>query len=612
MNIKELKDATILFAGDSGDGIQLTGNQFSQTVAFFGNDLNTLPDFPAEIRAPSGTLSGVSGFQIHFGSEEINSPGDACDVLVAMNAAALKKNLNKVRKSGIIITNTSGFDRKNLALAEYEENPIDILKNDFTIYEIDITRNTIEALKETSLSQKDKDRSKNMFALGFIYWLFSKDLDHTNQYIEEYFAKKPEIKNANLEVLRAGYQYGEIAEVFTERFSIEKAEMPEGTYRSISGNEAVVLGILAASQKAGLDLFYGGYPITPASDILHYLADYKPMGVKTFQAEDEIAAMTSVIGAAFAGNMAVTATSGPGMALKTEGLGLGFMLELPMLVINVQRGGPSTGLPTKTEQSDLLQAVYGRNGEAPIPVIAPQSPSDCFNTGFEAVKIALEYTTPVILLSDGYIANGTEPWLIPNFEKLPEINSPYIKEDDGEAYLPYQREENLSRKIAIPGVKGKEHVIGGLEKKEVTGSVSYDAENHQKMVKIRAEKFQNITNSYALTHLDQGEENAEILLLSWGSSYGSIRDAVKNLLEQNISVAHIQLRNLAPLSKDLEKILKSFKKVIIPEINNGQLIRLIQDAYQIQCIPFNKIKGIPFLSIEIEEFVKKIIADKHR
>lgn len=607
--VKELKDATILFAGDSGDGMQLTGNQFGQTVAFFGNDLNTLPDFPAEIRAPSGTISGVSGFQIHFGSKEINSPGDECDVLVAMNAAALKKNLDKVKKFGIIIINSAGFDRKNLALAEYESSPIEALKNDFTIYEIDITKNTIEALKETSLSQKEKDRSKNMFALGFIYWLFSKSLEHTQNYIETHFAQKPEIREANLKVLKAGFQYGEIAEIFTERFAVEKAEMREGTYRSISGNEAIVLGVLTASQKADLELFYAGYPITPASDILHYLAQYQPMGVKVFQAEDEIAAMTSVIGASFAGNLAMTASSGPGMALKTEGLGLGFMLELPMLVVNVQRGGPSTGLPTKTEQSDLFQAVYGRNGEAPIPVIAPQSPSDCFQATFEAVKIALEYTTPVILLSDGYIANGTEPWLIPDYDNLPQINSPYITEFEEEKYYPYQREENLSRKIAIPGTKNKEHIIGGLEKKEITGAVSYDAENHQKMVKIRAEKFQNIAKSYAPLQLDQGDENADILLLSWGSSYGSIRDAVRNLHQQGISVAHLQLRNLAPLPLDLGKILKSFKKIIIPEINNGQLIHLIQDAYQIKCIPFNKIQGTPFLSSEIEKFVLNLVND---
>lgn len=603
MNIKEIKDATILFAGDSGDGIQLTGNQFSQTVAIFGNDLNTLPDFPAEIRAPAGTLSGVSGYQIHFGSKEINSPGDRCDVLVAMNAAALKKNLDKVKESGIIIINSSGFDRKNIALAEYETSPIEELKNLFTIYEIDITKNTIEALKETSLSQKDKDRSKNMFALGFIYWLFSKDLSHTIQHIEEKFSKKPEVKEANLKVLKAGYQYGEIAEVFTERFSVEKAQMPEGLYRSISGNEALVLGLLSASQKAGLGLFFGGYPITPASEILHYLSEYKPFGVKTFQAEDEIAAMTSVIGASFAGDLAATASSGPGIALKTEGLGLGFMLELPMVVINVQRGGPSTGLPTKTEQADLLQAIYGRNGEAPIPVIAPQSPTDCFNAVYEASKIALEYTTPVIVLSDGYIANGTEPWLIPNFEELDEIKSPYLKESDNETYLPYQREENLSRKIAIPGVQGKEHVVGGLEKKDITGNVSYDPENHQKMVKLRAKKIQNIAKSYAPLKLDQGNKNSEILLLSWGSSYGSIRDAVKNLLDKGISVAHLQLRNLAPLPEDLGNLLQSYKKVIIPEINNGQLIHIIQDAYQIKCIPFNKIQGTPFLSSEIEEFV---------
>ena len=603
MNIKELKDVTILFAGDSGDGMQFTGSQFSQTVAFFGNDLSTLPDFPAEIRAPSGTIAGVSGFQIHFGSREINSPGDSCDVLVAMNAAALKKNLHKVKQGGILIINSAGFDRKNLALADYEQNPIESLRESFTIHEIDITKNTLEALKETSLSQKEKDRSKNMFALGFIYWLFSKDVKHTEDYIEKHFSKNSEIKKANIEVLKAGYKYGEIAEVFTERFAVEKAEMQEGIYRSISGNEAVVLGVLSAAQKAGLELFYGGYPITPASDILHYLSKYKPLGVKTFQAEDEIAAMTAVIGAAFAGDLGITATSGPGMALKTEGLGLAFMLELPMVVVNVQRGGPSTGLPTKTEQADLLQAVYGRNGEAPIPVIAAKSPSDCFAAAFQAVKIALEHTTPVILLSDGYLGNGTEPWLIPDFQSLPDIRSPYIKEADEEAYQPYAREENLSRRIAVPGVAGKEHVVGGLEKQDITGHVSYDSANHQKMVKLRAEKFENISASYPPLSIDQGGETGEILLLSWGSSYGSIRDAVKNLLEQNVSVSHLQLRNLAPFPKDLGEVLGRFKKIIIPEINNGQLIKLIQDKYQVKCIPFNKIQGTPFLSAEIEQFV---------
>ena len=603
MNIKELKDVTILFAGDSGDGMQFTGSQFSQTVAFFGNDLSTLPDFPAEIRAPSGTIAGVSGFQIHFGSREINSPGDSCDVLVAMNAAALKKNLHKVKQGGILIINSAGFDRKNLALADYEQNPIESLRESFTIHEIDITKNTLEALKETSLSQKEKDRSKNMFALGFIYWLFSKDVKHTEDYIEKHFSKNSEIKEANIEVLKAGYKYGEIAEVFTERFAVEKAEMQEGIYRSISGNEAVVLGVLSAAQKAGLELFYGGYPITPASDILHYLSKYKPLGVKTFQAEDEIAAMTAVIGAAFAGDLGITATSGPGMALKTEGLGLAFMLELPMVVVNVQRGGPTTGLPTKTEQADLLQAVYGRNGEAPIPVIAAKSPSDCFVAAFQAVKIALEHTTPVILLSDGYLGNGTEPWLIPDFESLPDIHSPYIKEADGMAYQPYAREENLSRRIAVPGVAGKEHVVGGLEKQDITGHVSYDSANHQKMVKLRAEKFENISASYPPLSINQGGETGEILLLSWGSSYGSIRDAVKNLLEQNVSVSHLQLRNLAPFPKDLGEVLGRFKKIIIPEINNGQLIKLIQDKYQVKCIPFNKIQGTPFLSAEIEQFV---------
>lgn len=603
MITKELKDAVILFAGDSGDGMQLTGNQFTQTAAIFGNDINTFPDFPAEIRAPSGTVAGVSGYQVHFGSKEINSPGDLCDVLVAMNAAALKKHIDKVKKSGIIIVNTAGFDHKNLRLAHYEDSPIEGLKNIFTIYEIDITKNTVEALQGTSLSQKDKDRAKNMFALGFIYWLFSKDISYSQKYIQHKFSKNSEIRDANLLVLNAGYQYGEIAEIFTERFVVEKAEMAPGVYRNISGNEAIVLGFLSAAEKSGLELYYGGYPITPASDILHHLSKYKPMGVKTFQAEDEIAAMTSVIGASFAGDLAITATSGPGMALKIEALGLGFMLELPMVVVNVQRGGPSTGLPTKTEQADLMQAIYGRNGEAPLPVIAPKSPSDCFYAAFEAAKIALEFTTPVILLSDGYIANGSEPWLIPNFEDLPNIQSPFVKQADDLEYLPYQREENLSRKIAVPGTFGKEHVIGGLEKQEVTGNVSYDNENHQKMVKVRAEKFNNVSKTYEALQFDQGNDDAEILLLSWGSTYGSIRDAMKELLEKGISVAHLQLRNMNPFPEDLGAVLKNFNKIIIPEINNGQLIRLIQDRYQTKCIPFNKIKGTPFLSTEIVDFV---------
>lgn len=605
MKKTELKEASILFSGDSGDGIQLTGNQFGHTSAIFGNDINTFPDFPAEIRAPSGTIAGVSGYQIHFGSIEINSPGDYCDVLVVMNSAALKKNLDKLKKGGIIIANTSGFGTKDLRLSHYEQNPLPDLKEQYSVYEIDITQQTMEVLKETSLSLKEKNRAKNMFALGFIYWLFSRGMDYTSSFIEKQFAHKPEIKNANLSVLKAGYKYGEIAEIFSERFNVAKAEMPPGIYRNISGNEAVVLGFLAAAQKIGLDIFFGGYPITPASDVLQYFAKYKPYGVKTFQAEDEISAMTAVVGASFAGDIAITATSGPGMSLKTEAMGLGFILELPMVILNVQRGGPSTGLPTKTEQSDLLQAMYGRHGEAPLPVIAAQSPSDCFYAAYEAVKIALEYTTPVVLLSDGYIANGAEPWLIPNFDDLPNINSPYIKNESEEEYIPYQREVNLSRKIAIPGVKGKEHVVGGLEKKENKGTVSYSGHNHEKMVHVRAQKIDNISDSYSDLKLDQGTFDSDILIVSWGSTYGSIKDALREF-NQDLSVAHIHLRNINPFPKELGDILRRFDKIIIPEMNNGQLIKLIQDKYQIQCIPFNKIQGTPFLTSEIRDFIKKI------
>lgn len=606
MKSKGLIEATILFAGDSGDGMQLTGSQFTQTAALFGNDVNTLPDFPSEIRAPLGTTAGVSGFQVHFGSIEINSPGDACDVLVCMNAAALKKSLDKIKPKGIIIANTAGFDAKNLRLAQYNHNPLESLKSDFEVFEIDISKQTLEALRDFKMSQKEKDRTKNMFALGFVYWLFSKDLENTKTFLNKKFFNKQVILQSNLNVLQAGYQYGEIAEIFTERYTVEKARMDAGLYRNITGNEALVLGVLAAATKAQLPIYYAGYPITPASDILHYFSKYKRIGVKTFQAEDEIAAITSLVGASFGGHLAITASSGPGIALKTEGIGLGFMLELPMIIVNVQRGGPSTGLPTKTEQSDLMQAIYGRNGEAPLPVFAAKSPVDCFYTAYEACQTALEFSTPVILLSDGYIANGSEPWKVPDFKKLPSIEHQFISESDDEAYLPYKRNHNLARKIALPGVKGKEHVIGGLEKQEETGNVSYDAENHQKMVHLRSEKVKLTAKLHHKSVLDQGEIGAKYLILSWGSTYGSIRDAMKVLLNNGVSIAHCHIRNINPLPKDLGEMISGSQKVIIPEINDGQLIRIIQDRYTVQAIAFQKIKGTPFMSSEIIDFINNL------
>ncbi len=599
-----LKEATILFAGDSGDGMQLTGNQFSQTSALEGNDISTFPDFPAEIRAPQGTLSGVSGFQLHFSSENIYSPGDSCDVLVAMNAAAYEKNISKLKKNGILIANTSGFDAKNLRLAHLEYNPLEQPHDDFKLYAIDLTKNTIEALKEVEISRKAKERSKNMYALGFVYWLCNKELDYTIDYLKKKFGEDSDIYKANQIALQEGYNYGEITDTFTERYEVERADFPKGEYRSISGNGAVVLGLLAASVKANKDLFFGGYPITPASDILQYLSRYKKYGVKTFQAEDEIAAVTAAIGASFGGDIGITATSGPGMALKTEGMGLAFMLELPLVIINVQRGGPSTGLPTKTEQSDLMQAMYARNGEAPIPIIAAQSPADAFMSAFRSVKMALEHNTPVILLSDGYIANGSEPWQIPSMDSLPEIKIP---EPFSEPYLPYERNENEVRALAYPGTPENEHVIGGLEKQNLTGEVSYDSENHQFMVESRARKVQKIADFYPKLQFENTSESQKVLILSWGSTYGSVKSALKKLEEEGKSVSYISLGSIFPFPKELGAIMAKFDTIFIPELNSGQLYKLIQQEYQVNCVSFNKVKGIPFTAEEIIEELLKYI-----
>ncbi len=601
--LEEKQNVVIKFAGDSGDGMQLVGTQFTNNTASVGHDLGTFPDFPAEIRAPQGTLPGVSGFQIHFGSTEIYTPGDAFDVLVAMNAAALKSNLQYVKKGGILILNTAGFDPRNLKLSGYDFNPLDDDHlSTYLVYKIDITKLTREALLDLDMGMRDKDRSKNMFVLGFIYWLYNRTPDNTIDFIKRKFKSNETVREANIKALKAGYNYGDITEAFSSRFKIKPAKMQPGTYRSITGNPALALGLIAAAQKTGLQLFYGTYPITPASDVLHELARHKNFGVKTFQAEDEIAGVCTAIGAAFGGNLGVTGTSGPGLALKTEALGLAVMLELPLIVLNIQRAGPSTGLPTKTEQSDLLQAVYGRNGECPMPVIAASTPSSCFNVAYEAVKMAIEHMTPVLVLSDGYIANGAEPWRFPKSADLEDINVSIVKSKESEEkFMPYLRDEKLVRQWAVPGTEGLEHRIGGLEKEDVTGNVSYDPENHQKMVKIRQSKVDKIADYIPEQKINVGKSTGKILVLGWGSTYGSIKSAVVDLVEEGYEVSHVHLTYIRPFPRNLGEILNKFEMVLIPEINNGQLIKLIRDEYLIDALGYNKIKGTPITKNELKE-----------
>jgi 2-oxoglutarate/2-oxoacid ferredoxin oxidoreductase subunit alpha len=602
---QKLEQVTVLFAGDSGDGIQLTGTQFTTNTALFGNDLSTFPDFPAEIRAPLGTIAGVSGFQIHFGSVDIYTPGDRCDVLVVMNAAALKKNLSRLKERGTIIVNTSGFDKRNLRLAGIEEGQNPLINHSlegFKVHEFDITKLTRDSLKETSLGTKDRDRCKNMFVLGFVYWMYNRKIDSSIDFLKTKFASKPEILDANITVLKAGYHFADTCETFSNRFEVKPTKMPSGSYRNIIGNQATALGLIAAAHKSKLDLFYGGYPITPASDILHELAKHKNFGIKTFQAEDEIAGICSAIGASYGGDLAVTASSGPGIALKGEALGLALMLEIPLVIVNVQRGGPSTGLPTKTEQSDLLQAVNGRNGEAPIPVIAAASPSDCFTMAYEACRIAIEHMTPVFLLTDGYIANGAEPWKYPRSSDLADIKQSFTKErtEEAGAYLPYKRDKKLVREWAIPGTKGVEHRLGGLEKDKETGNVSYEPENHEYMVKIRAEKVARIADFIPKQELDNGSDKSKLLVVGWGSTYGAIKTVVKELASEGVDVAHAHIKYIQPMPKNLSEILANFDKILIPEMNNGQLIKMIRDQYLVDAKPLNKIKGVPFEAREIK------------
>ena len=618
MNVKEqvLPEVVIKYAGDSGDGMQLTGSQFTNNTALLGIDLATFPDFPAEIRAPIGTLPGVSGYQLRFSSDRIFTPGDACDVLVAMNAAALKVNLKALKAGGIIIANIEGFDSKNLRLANYPEGVSPLEDHSLDSYElisIDVTKMTREALKDFTMGMKEKDRAKNMFVLGFLYWMYNRDMDNTIDFIKDKFGKKPEIFESNVKALQAGYNYGDTTETFTTRYKVEKAKMDTGTYRSIMGNQALSYGLIAASQKSGLPLFLGSYPITPASDILHELSKYKNFGIKTFQAEDEIAAITSSIGASYGGSLAVTTTSGPGMALKAEAMGLAVMLEIPLIIVNVQRGGPSTGLPTKTEQSDLMQAYYGRNGECPMPIVSASTPSDCFAAAYEAVRISVQHMTPVILLSDGYIANGAEPWKFPTAAELEEIKVSFASQniasdlDVNGKFQPYKRDEKLVRPWAIPGTPGLEHRVGGLEKQDVTGNISYDTENHQHMVKTRQAKVDLIANYIPEQKLDSGADKGKVLVLGWGSTYGTIKSACKELQDKGMSVSHAHLRYVRPFPKNLGDIIKNFDHVLIPEINNGQLIKIIRDVYFVDAKGYNKIMGIPITKAELVDEIHKLL-----
>lgn len=610
MRTEVITDVVIKFAGDSGDGMQLTGTQFTNNTALTGADLSTFPDFPAEIRAPQGTLPGVSGFQLHFSSERVYTPGDICDVLVAMNAAALKANLKELKPGGIIIVNTDGFDAKNLRLANYADG-INPIENDslqgYQVHKIDVSRLTREALKDIPLGTKEKDRAKNMFVLGFLYWLYNRDMANTLSFLHDKFGKKQDILESNIRALQAGYNYADTVEAFESRYTVEKAKLDPGHYRSITGNAALTYGLIAFGQKSGLPLFLGTYPITPASDILHELARHKNFGIRTFQAEDEIAGITAAIGASYGGSLGITSTSGPGMALKAEAMGLAVMLEIPLLIINIQRGGPSTGLPTKTEQSDLLQAYYGRNGECPMPVVSASTPSDCFFAAYEAARIAVQHMTPVIFLSDGYIANGAEPWRFPQSADLPEVKVEFAGESDGsEKFKPYLRDEKLVRPWALPGTAGLEHRIGGLEKEDITGNVSYDADNHQHMVKTRQGKIDRIADFIPLQELDSGPEEGEILVLGWGSTYGAIKSAAAELQRRGKSVAHAHLRYLRPFPKNLGNLLSRYKKVLIPEINNGQLIRIIRSEFLTDAQGYNKIKGVPITRQELIHAIEQL------
>jgi 2-oxoglutarate ferredoxin oxidoreductase subunit alpha len=602
-NLEEVETVTIRFAGDSGDGMQLTGTQFTNTSAVVGNDISTLPDFPAEIRAPAGSLPGVSGFQLNFSSQDIKTPGDQPSVLVAMNPAALKVNLPDLEVGGTLIINTDGFTTENLKYANYASNPLeDGSLAGYRVHKLPVTTLNMNALKgNVELSRKEIDRCKNFFALGVLYWLYDRPMENTLAWITSKFGKNPELAKANEISLKTGYNFADTTELFTTHYTIKKAKIAPGKYRKITGNEATALGFVAASQLAGRPLFYGSYPITPASDILHELARHKSFGVKTFQAEDEIAAVCSAIGASFAGLIGLTGTSGPGVALKQEAIGLAVMTELPLVIVNVQRGGPSTGLPTKTEQADLFQAVWGRNGECPAIVLAPATPADCFHMAIEAVRLSFKYMTPVFYLSDGYLANGAEPWALPKIDELPKIDVVFA--NDPANFMPYARDpETLARPYAIPGTPGLEHRIGGIEKQHITGNVNYDPENHHLMVRLRQEKIDRAANDIPLLEVF-GEPSGKVLVLGWGSTYGSISTAVERMQAEGKSVSSAHLKYLNPFPKNLGEVLAGFETVIIPEMNLGQLATMVRAKYLVDAIPFSKVKGRPF---QIREIVRKV------
>ena len=603
---QSLTRATIRFAGDSGDGIQLTGTQFTQNSALAGHDLATLPDFPAEIRAPAGTLPGVSAFQIQFASEEIFTPGDTPDVLVAMNAASLKKNIELLKDGGVVLVNSNGFQKNDLKKAGYESNPLEDGSLDgYQVHQVAITDLTMKALDDSPLSSADKKRCKNFYALGILFWLFDRDPASTQEWIKGKFGKKPDVCEANLTALKAGQIYGDVSEMFQNQYVLESAKLKAGEYRNITGNNSLSIGLVAACQKADIRLFLGSYPITPASDILHSLSKLRNYNIITFQAEDEIAAICSAVGASFTGNLGLTTTSGPGLALKGEALGLAVITELPLVVVNVQRGGPSTGLPTKTEQSDLMQAMYGRNGESPVPIIAAKSPGDAFWVGYEAVRIALKYMIPVMVLTDGYIANGAEPWLMPTMDQLPDVEAKFHGETEN--FLPYSRDpKTLARPWAIPGTPKLEHRIGGIEKENLTGNVSYDPENHDKMCRTRASKVLRIRNEFGPTEI-KGPESGDVLVVSWGSTYGSVWEAVRRCQAKGQSVSHVHLRWINPLPGDLGDILSRFKTVLVPEINLGQLIKILRAEYLVDAVGFNLIRGLPFKASEVEEEIQKYL-----
>jgi len=613
--VKQLDRAIIRFAGDSGDGMQLTGDRFTQESAAFGNDLVTLPNFPAEIRAPQGTIPGVSSFQVHFADHDILTAGDSPDVLVAMNPAALKANIGDLNKGAAIIVDTHDFTARNLAKAGYAENPLeDDSLAEFAVHKVNLTGMTVEAVKEFGLSRKDAARAKNMFALGLLSWMYGRPTETTKAFLSERFARVPEIRDANIRAFTSGWNFGETTETFVVQYEVKPAVMPPGLYRNISGNMALSYGLVAASVQSGLSIFLGSYPITPASDILHELSRHKSFGITTFQAEDEIAGVGAAIGASFAGHLGVTTTSGPGISLKSEAIGLAVMTELPLLVINVQRGGPSTGLPTKTEQSDLLQAMFGRNGEAPVPIVAPQSPGDCFSAAVEAVRIAVTYRTPVMLLSDGYLANGSEPWKIPDVAELPVIDPAFATGPDTvstsstgetvEEFLPYLRDEStLARPWAIPGTPGLEHRIGGLEKADGNGNISYDPANHDLMVRIRAAKVEAIADALPPLEVDDPSGEARVLVLGWGSTYGPIGAGVRRVRKAGYNVAQTHLRHLNPFPADLGEILERYDKVLVPEMNLGQLSLLIRAKYLVDVVGYNQVRGLPLKAAQLAEAI---------